>query len=75
MELKTFANLTHSTVSMTTDKETFHQTCAQLTLKPVPQLAVTNVNQDTPPHTTTIYTSEPVLIPSILMSDKSKLKL
>lgn len=75
MELKTFANLTPSTVFMTTVKEMSHLTCAQLTLKPTPHLAVAVVKPDTQPHTTMIYTSEPVLIPSALMSAKSKLKL
>lgn len=75
MELQTFANLTPSIVFMTTDKEMSHLICAQLAVKPPPQLAVAIVKPDTQPHTTMIYTSEPVLIPSALISAKSKLKL
>jgi hypothetical protein len=74
MERLMSVNLTLSTVFMIMVKEMFHLTCVPPTLKPVPQLALVLVKLDTLFPITTIYTSEPVLTPSTLMSLKSKLK-
>lgn len=74
MEPKMSVNHMPLTVSMTMAKEMFLPTCAQLTLIPIPQLALVLVKLDIPFLIKKIYTSEPVLIPLILMFLKFKLK-